>query len=430
MNDIKLNDEQQKVVKTLETSQENIFLTGVAGTGKSTVINYFLQHTKKRLAKLASTGAAADNIEGSTIHNYFKLPYNYLNEEILLFVDENLQNKLKNIDAILIDEISMVNAYTFTIIDKILRKSLNNNNVFGGLQVIVTGDFCQLKIGYRADSIQGQFCEKHGGIYAFNSQAWQEAKFKCLNLETIHRQGDVKFKELLNRVRKGADYLTNHDLEWLNQRHKPFDGRFVDKTILCTLNKTVKYYQKITSIPLSKRKSHEYIAFKTDNFTGKLPMPKKVKLMQFQRVMLTKNIYFDEKLIPNGALGTVVDLSPDSVMVKFDNVFNYVEIYNEVWQNDLMTISEDNRVREQAMVGYFKQIPLTPANVITIHKSQGKTLNKIHIINDKLFTSYQLYTALSRAQRLEDITLEFPVTREQFITNKEVIKFYNKLNQN
>ncbi len=427
MNNIKLNNEQLNIINHLETSQENIFLTGVAGTGKSTVINYFLKQTKKRIAKLASIGTAADNIEGTTIHNYFKLPYNYMNEDILVFADENLKTKLKKLDAILIDEVSMVSAHNLNIIDKILRKALNPNQVFGGLQLIVTGDFCQLTIGYRLGSIQQEFCEKHGGIYAFNSQAWQEANFQYLKLQTIHRQGDTKLKQLLNLIRDGGDNMTTSELNLLNKRHKPFDGRFVDKTILCTLNKTVNFYQTKVSIPLPKRQSCEYTAYKSADFTGKLPMPKKLRLNQFQRVMLTKNIYIDDKFIPNGSLGTIISLDPSSVNVNFDNVISFTEIYRTKWQNQMLTVSHDNETREQSNLGYYEQVPLIPANAITIHKAQGKTLNKIHIVNDKLFTPYQLYVALSRAQRLEDVTLEYPVTMDQFVTDKDVVKFYKEL---
>ncbi len=427
MNNIKLNNEQLKIINYLETSQENIFLTGVAGTGKSTVINYFLKQTKKHIAKLASTGTAADNIEGMTIHNYFKLPYNYMNEDILIFADENLKNKLKKLDAILIDEVSMVSAHSLNIIDKILRKALNPNKVFGGLQLIVTGDFCQLTINYRLGSIQQEVCEKHGGIYAFNSQAWQEANFQYLKLQTIHRQGDMVFKQLLNAIRDGGCNMTTSELDLLNKRHKPFDGRFVDKTILCTLNKTVNSYQIKASIPLPKRQSCEYTAYKSEGFTGNSPMPKRLILNQFQRVMLTKNIYVDDKLIPNGSLGTIISLGPSSVNVKFDDIKSFTEIYHTKWHNQMLTVSLDNETREKSNLGYYEQVPLIPANAITIHKSQGKTLNKIHIVNDKLFTPYQLYVALSRAQRLEDVTLEYPVTMDQFITNKDVVEFYKEL---
>ena len=269
-NTIQLNDEQTKALNYLHSTNDNIFITGNAGTGKSTLLGAFLDSTHKEIIKLAMTGLAADNIGGTTIASFFGFPNDCMNEELLREKSEGFMKAMLDVDAILIDEISLVNCFYFQMIDKILRKYLDSTKPFGGMQMIVVGDFCQLTLE-ATKSIERKILKEHGGVYAFNSTAWQKANFQNISLETVHRQEDSELKRILNILRDDVDKLTDKDLRILNKRQVSTNGLSgIQCSYLCTTRRNVNALND-----LHARMNHgiwptkEYIASQ-ENFKGKL----------------------------------------------------------------------------------------------------------------------------------------------------------------
>ncbi|UDQ97772.1 DEAD/DEAH box helicase [Lentisphaerota bacterium WC36G] len=424
-NEIELNDEQTKALNYLRSTNDNIFITGNAGTGKSTLLNAFLDSTPKKIAKLAFTGLAADNIDGVTIDSFFAIPYNCMNEELIINIDEASMKIKLEVHAILIDEISLVNCFHFQMIDKSLRKYLDSTKPFGGMQMIVVGDFCQLTLEATKNFIERKILKEHGGVYAFNSTAWQKANFQNISLETIHRQEDSELKHILNILRDNVNKLTYKDLALLNSnvREFAFDPTAI---CLCSSNKNVSAinntYNKIFQ---NDTASKSYTAT-SKNYKGKKPNDRVLTFWENQRIMLNKNLYIDGELkFVNGCLGRVLYIFKDEIVVQFDNVSKVTIIHRDKWENTQLLLQDGHLMK--TITGTFTQFPLKTAYAITIHKAQGQTLKRVHIINDEFFAPYQFYTALSRVRSLEDVSFQFPVTREQLQTSLEVIKFYNNL---
>jgi len=416
LSDIKLSLEQQKLFSILESTNEHVFVTGKAGTGKSILLQYFRQNSKKRIVVCAPTGVAALNVVGQTIHSLFKIPPEFIKKGSL-HINYKTALLLRNIDTVVIDEISMVRADLMDAIDDLLRQARKNDVPFGGVQMIMFGDMYQLPPVVNDPELHKYFTDNHDGYYFFNAHAWLNNPLKVYELSHIFRQKDNNFIEILNAIR--LNEINEDLLGKLNLRviiDIPTNGVIT----LATTNDSVN---KINEGQLAKLngKVFEYKAI----ITGKLgqssfPTEETLRLKKGAQVMLIKND--KEKRWVNGTIGFIDSLSNTEVKVNIDG-FVY-SIAKETWSKVKYYYNQEAKSVEQETESSFTQLPLRLAWAITIHKSQGKTFGSAVIdLGDGAFTFGQTYVALSRCQTLEGLYLRKEVMREDIMVDPVIINF-------
>jgi len=419
---LELSKQQQQVVSAFEDG-DNIFITGGAGSGKSFLLNYLRQnYAKFGFEVAASTGVAALNIGGLTIHSWAgiglaNLPPAQILENLLSPRGMKARARIRRTKALAIDEISMLSAEVLEILDFIFREIRQNDKPMGGMQILFFGDFLQLPPVAR-------FGENFN--FSFNSQAWQNLNLNNFVLEEIFRQSDKKFVKILNNLRLGE--IDEDDVKALNSRVKAVDKTSIIRpTILTTHNAKV---EKINQLELQKIPKNE-VKFDA-HFSGledKIEFLKRnciaqesLKLKVGAQVMMIKNIYQKEGII-NGSLGIVRDFSTKKSypVVEFSNG-KVLTITPEEWLCERYNEERKLMVVDASM----NQIPLILAWAMTIHKSQGLTLDKISCDLSDVFSPGQAYVALSRARSLEGVFIE-EINFSKIKADKSAIDFYRKL---
>lgn len=425
-----LDEEQAKARLSIEDSNDNFFITGKAGTGKSFLLDVFRRTTNKEYIVLAPTGIAALNVKGVTLHSAFG--YNNLvsldvdaisNESIILKSEKKMI--LRKVSTIIIDEISMVRADTFDKIDKILRVINQNDSPFGGKQVLLFGDLFQLppvakKVEY------DYLYDRYGGEYFFCSDAYKYSGFKFIELTINHRQkDDSRYFSLLNRVRDGS--LDVKDIEMLNSRVSN-DISIYDR--YTTLLPTKAEAEQLNQYHIDQLDSKEYVYHakivydKYPNHTHKLesvfPISSTLCLKKGALIMMVAND--SEHRWVNGTLGIINDLSDERISVA---------INKQIYDIYLQEFSEQEIVYENGKLVYedilrVAQFPVVLAYAITIHKSQGQTYQNIVCDIDKCFANGQAYVALSRCASLEGLHLKQPISVASILVDKRVLDFYEK----
>ncbi len=454
MDTLHLDLEQETAIKKM-ISGNNVFMTGKAGTGKSTVIQEFKKRCNKQMVCLAPTGIAALNIYGQTIHSFFHFPVGVLNADNLKAPDNKLQQLFQTTEVILLDEISMIRSDLFQAIDITLRRCAPKGLKevpFGGKQIIAVGDFFQLAPVVSTSEEKEYLYHELGGIYAFQTRAWENADFENIILKNVHRQSDPVFLEILEAVRTGQfEYW--HDMvigeRWLRDDYTVT----VEGDYLCDLNKLCRpgpINPTSTTLCTTRQNTYRINQRAFENICGyeasfaaeaegefsydDFPVECMLKLKIGMRVMLRSNKYRKgECVYVNGDIGNVVSwtfgLNP-MVIVKLENDM-IVNVEKTTWMNyryDLKTGTDGRRSIMQVPVGWFTQIPLAPAYAITVHKAQGLTLNGINLILGRgCFANGQLYTALSRSRSINKIALDRPVELEDSLVAEEVVKFYERI---
>ena len=416
-----LTPEFEEAFALLERSRKNIFLTGKAGTGKSTFLHYFRTHTKKKIAVVAPTGVAALNINGQTIHSFFRLKPGFVDPSNLR---SNHAAVLKKLDLLVIDEISMVRADVFDGIDHTLRRARKNTKPFGGVQLCVIGDLFQLPPVVMRDEkeIYDQF---YSSPFFFAAKAFHEAKFCTIHFETIHRQNDVAFINILNAIRSGTCDETA--LATLNARVHP---RFTPAPGTLVLTATNALAEDTNALRLEKLpgKLRIYKGAVSGAFGLKgtrLPAPEELQLKIGAQVMFVKND--SEGRWVNGTIGLVEKLSTEVIKVRVGHDVH--EVKAEKWTSLGYDYSEEQDKIVEKTLGTYMQFPLTLAWAITIHKSQGKTLERVIIdLGRGAFAAGQLYVALSRCRQLASIALKQPVTQADIRCDEEVVAFMQGMN--
>ena len=429
-----LDEYQQHALDLMENSERSVLITGRAGTGKSTLLTYFRKHTKKKIAVLAFTGVAALNIKGQTIHSFFKFGIG-VTPDTVQTVEE--QSVYKNLEAIVIDEISMVRADLFDCMDKFLRKNGPNPALpFGGIRVILIGDLFQLPpvvINDDRHLFQGN---PYQGPYFFNSKVFQAGlDLEHFELTKIHRQGpdEHKFITFLNAIRENKH--TEDHLEIINERHNPnLDEHAEDMSIfLVPTNKMADDHNLIKLSRLPGRTSL-FVAIKEgdwedQNGSEKFPAPEFLKLKIGAQVMLLNNDPRKEWV--NGDIGKVSRMNEKDEVISVDLVGGKrVQVTKNEWEKIKYTYNVENDSISSEPVAKFIQFPLKLAWASTIHKAQGKTFDKAVInFGNGTFAHGQAYVALSRCRTLAGTTLKNPVRSQDIRVDRRIIDFMKNLDK-
>lgn len=413
-----ITEEFQQAFHLMENTSSCVYITGKAGTGKSTLLTWFRQQTKKRLVILAPTGIAALNVNGATIHSFFRfLPQVVEPGDIRL--DPERVHLFRQLDAIVIDEVSMVRADVMDGIDHALKLHRSNDLPFGGVQMIFFGDLYQLLPAVGRD-LTGYFRSRFGGICFFNARVFDRVKLNYIQLQTIFRQKDDAFKHLLNSVRENN--ISDEQLALLNTRcipgHAPAAGDL--RLTLTTTNKVADAINtgRMANLP---GKSHRFEAAIDGNIDiNACPADACLVLKKGAQVMLLKND--PEKRWVNGSLGRVVRIGRDKITVRIGKRSYPVE--RTTWEVVEYKYDRKKQKINPDTAGSFTQFPLRPAWAMTIHKSQGRTFDQVIIdLGPGAFTHGQTYVALSRCTSLDGIILKTPIRREDLILDPGVKKF-------
>ncbi len=421
-NPIRLNEEFSAILDLVENHHENVFITGRAGTGKSTLLNILKQTTKKNAAVLAPTGIAALNVGGQTIHSFFKLPPKMIDPyELTKRKNHRFYKKLK---LLIIDEISMVRADMIDCIDIFLRINIEKNQPFGGVQLVVFGDLFQLPPVVASQFERKLLKEKYGSPYFFAAKVFEEINLRMIELLTVYRQTERHFIQLLDNIRtRQFDY---DDMEEINSRHQDSEDEDDLAITLCSTNATVN------SINTDRLKnlegdSYEYKAKLSGEFNPKVsPADVFLVLKQDAQVMFVKN--HPEGEYVNGTIGRVVDLSYNSIVVAVvkNGELKNIEVEQVEWELLKYEVDSENVDRFKTRIaGTFTQYPLKLAWAITIHKSQGKTFDKVVIdLGRGAFDHGQTYVALSRCRTLEGIRLKKALRPRDILVDETIIEYY------
>ena len=433
------NREWQQALQIIQYTRRSLFLTGKAGTGKSTFLRHIAETTKKKHVILAPTGIAAINAGGQTLHSFFKLPFHPLLPNDSSYSIRNIRKTLKysgeltkllrELELIIIDEISMVRADIIDFIDKVLRIYCRNmREPFGGKQLLLVGDIFQLEPVIKEDEwrLMQPF---YASAYFFAAKVWQEMQLVSIELRKVYRQSDSQFIGLLDRIRQ--NHATDADLQSINARvnqsSKQKENGF--EITLATRRDTVDY---INDLHLSELEGDSTIFkghIKGDFPETSLPAPMELEIKPGAQVIFIKND--KEKRWVNGTLGVVIYIDEgEGIITVVDEDGHEYDVEREVWENMRYTFNEKEQKIEEEMLGSFIQFPLRLAWAITVHKSQGLTFRhvKIDFSGGGAFAGGQTYVALSRCTSLEGITLEAPIRRSDIFVRAEVVAFANRYN--
>jgi ATP-dependent DNA helicase PIF1 len=416
LSQITLNDEFQHALDLIERQGQSLFLTGKAGTGKSTFLHYLRETTAKATAVLAPTGVAALNVGGQTIHSFFQLPPTIIDPQS---IRRRKNPKLfHTLQTLIIDEVSMVRVDVMDAVDRALRIQRDNVSIpFGGVQVVLCGDLFQLPPIVRDGDMRAFFDAQYGGPYFFLAPVFAELRPSVLELTTIYRQRDDTFIRVLNKMRE-------HDLDaelftLLNARVQrggkgPPNASFITLT---TTNEAA-FRRNHACLEQLNAKLYRYPAAVTGLFEpAAFPTEAVLELKRGAQVMMIKND--PEKRWVNGSLGKVSALHEKKVCIEIAG--SSYEVEPETWQNIQYRYNHETNRIEEEVVGTFTQYPLRLAWAITIHKSQGQTFEHVLIdLGRGAFAPGQTYVALSRCTSLEGVVFSRPVTPRDILFDERV----------
>lgn len=411
----------------VEKTDMSLFLTGKAGTGKTTFLRDVVRHTKKKCIVLAPTGIAAVNAGAMTIHSFFQFGLGPFVKGVIepksdFRINKSKLELIRNLQLLIIDEVSMVRADLMDHIDVELRRIRRNSKPFGGVQLLMIGDLQQLPpIAHGGeDELLRQYYKT---LYFFSSAALKSMKYSCIELKTVYRQTDGHFINILNHARECT--LTNQDIIDLNTRYIPdFSPKPEDGYIrLMTHNRQVDY---INATEMAKLDSHPFTfeAAVTGTFPEEsYPTANSLTLKKGAQVMFIKND--PERRFINGTLGEVRSIDKNCIAVRLAESGKTIEVEPMEWQNIRYQFDEETKEISFKQIGRFKQYPLKAAWAITVHKSQGLTFDKAIIDVHAAFSPGQAYVALSRCRTLDGLVLSSPVSASVFMKDKAVDAYMN-----
>ncbi|MDA3878912.1 MAG: AAA family ATPase [Prolixibacteraceae bacterium] len=442
---IENNPQLQLTYDFLQYTNQNVFLTGKAGTGKTTFLKNLKKESPKRSIIVAPTGVAAINAGGVTIHSFFQLSFgpqipdgqygmHGVNESQgdsfkTKRFSKNKINIIRSLDLLIIDEISMVRADMLDAIDAVLRRFRDRYKPFGGVQLLMIGDLQQLSPVVK-DGEWNILKKYYDTFYFFSSRALKQSKFTGIELQHIYRQSDRRFIDLLNKVRENT--LDSSAIQLLNSRYvKDFNPKDEEGYIMLTTHNYQS--QRVNAYRLNRltTKMRSFECRVQGEFPEySYPADDHLQLKVGAQVMFLKNDSTGEQRYYNGKIGEVVQIDDDEIEVQCKNDADVIKVERDVWENTKYTLNEQTSEIEENTVGQFVQFPLKLAWAITIHKSQGLTFDKAIIDAQQSFAHGQVYVALSRCRSLEGLVLSSLLNAESVINDKTVVDFTDDVEKN
>ncbi len=423
-----LNEHFLKALGIMEDTERNVFVTGRAGTGKSTLLQHFRDSTKKALAVIAPTGVAAVNVKGQTIHSFFNFKIDVTPDTVKKIRPRD-KSIYKKLDAIVVDEISMVRADILDCMDIFLRIHGKNRSLpFGGIQMIFIGDLYQLPpvVKYREKAI---FSEYYKSPYFFDSKVFSNGlDMEFIELEKVYRQKDERFLNILNAIRNNS--ASDDDFAAINLKHLP-DFEDYGKFYIC-LTTTNELADSINQKKLSeiKGKEYRYSGSIDGNFEAKdLPTAEDITVKVGAQVMLLNNDSSGRWI--NGSIGKVIEIEkiankPDIIWVELSDG-SRVDVAPYTWEMYEFNYDRSKNTVASEITGAFTQYPIKFAWAVTIHKSQGLTFERVVIdIGRGTFSHGQLYVALSRCTNLDGIILKKPIMKRHIFMDRRIVEFVTK----
>lgn len=413
----------------VKATGRSVFLTGKAGTGKTTFLKYITQTTGKRYVVLAPTGVAAINAGGSTIHSFFQLPLcPYLPDVKELVTEYQMPERyrslrkeririIRTLDLLIIDEISMVRADLLDAVDMTLRKYRRNDSPFGGVQLLMIGDAQQLSPVVK-DSERQYISQVYQSPYFFHSKALQKLDYVTIELQKVHRQQDMDFVNILNGIRENN--ITQHHLKALNSRLKAYESD-EDVIRLTTHNSQADRINEIKLDALPGDATTFCAEIDGEFPENSYPANEVLCLKVGAQVMFIRND--SDAGFYNGKIGKVTAIGQKSTVTVTDSDGQSIDVVPVEWPNSQYILDDESGEIKQNVIGTFKQLPLRIAWAITIHKSQGLTFDRVIIDAGAAFAFGQIYVALSRCRTLEGISLESPIRNSSIYSDIHVARF-------
>jgi GTPase SAR1 family protein len=431
------NKELELAWDFVEKTDRNIFLTGKAGTGKTTFLHKVKNESSKRSVIVAPTGVAAINARGVTIHSFFQMPFGPIIPDGQMIEQNKSKHKfakrkidiIRSLDLLIIDEISMVRADLLDGIDQVLRRYKDRNRVFGGVQVLMIGDLQQLAPVVKQND-WNLLKSYYDTAFFFSSKSFLQSNPIRIELKHIFRQKNEDFIKILNEIRNNS--ISEKSLENLNKQCNPsFEPNDDEGYItLTTHNDRANKINEDKLVKIKKTASKFTAEIGGDFPENAYPNHFKLEFKIGAQVMFIKNDSSVEKRFYNGKIGKIIDFDEDSVVVKCPDDDFEITVGSETWDNVKYTIDEQTKEIIEHKNGFFSQIPLRLAWAITIHKSQGLTFEKAIIDANASFAHGQTYVALSRCKTIEGIVLKTPIERRSIILDNQVLSFTDDVEQN
>lgn len=421
MSKIQLSAEQAALFERIETSREHFFITGKAGTGKSTLLHHIAKHSAKNIAITAPTGVAALNAGGQTIHSLLRLP-------VGLIADQPLQQKreliqlLNNLTTLVIDEISMVSADLMDGIDRALRQARREPRLaFGGVQLVMFGDPYQLPpVTPRDPHERAYYRDTYKSMWFFDARVWQTEPVRVYELTEVHRQKDPRFKQILAAVRTGTvDFEMAHELNTAGAREAPENNILT----LCTTNRLVDKINREQLARLPGKTQTVIADINGEMRENSYPTEPELELKEGAQVMFLRNDP-DGRWV-NGTLGIISQLTPRKVCVTVAGT--EYEVKQVTWESSRYHYDSESKTLEREIVAEFRQLPLRLAWAVTIHKSQGQTYDRAIVdLRGGAFSVGQTYVALSRIKSLSGLYLKRPLLPSDIKVEGAVLRFMHE----